>query len=136
MLSWEIPMCMENFKKIHSRYINESIFSVTTDSNCINKFFHSQHFFLFRLNNLTEERSWNQMECGQERRKHFSLGPRAKQQQQAAFTDAMGRDARVDKCCSDRYLSVQIRVQNSPLSLRRRELRVLLLADVKSNLKK
>ena len=102
----------------------------------LNKFFHSQHFFLFRLNNLTEERSWNQMECGQERRKHFSLGPRAKQQQQAAFTDAMGRDARVDKCCSDRYLSVQIRVQNSPLSLRRRELRVLLLADVKSNLKK
>ena len=78
------------------------------------------------------------MECGQERRKHFSLGPRAKQQQQqqAAFTDAMGRDARVDKCCSDRYLSVQIRVQNSPLSLRRRELRVLLLADVESDLKK
>ena len=57
------------------------------------------------------------MECGQERRKHFSLGPRAKHQQQAAFTDAMGRDARVDKCCSDRYLSVQIRVQNSPLAL-------------------
>ena len=48
----------------------------------------------------------------------------------------MGRDARVDKCCSDRYLSVQIRVQNSPLSLRRRELRVLLLADVESGWKK
>ena len=102
----------------------------------LTSFFIANIFFLFRLNNLTEERSWNQMECGQERRKHFSLGPRAKQQQQAAFTDAMGRDARVDKCCSDRYLSVQIRVQNSPLSLRRRELRVLLLADVKSNLKK
>ena len=109
----------------------------TLTSPYLNNFFHSQHFFfLFRLNNLTEERSWNQMECGQERRKHFSLGPRAKQQQQAAFTDAMGRDARVDKCCSDRYLSVQIRVQNSPLSLRRRELRVLLLADVESGLKK
>ena len=66
MLSWEVPMCMENFFKENSRYVNDSKYILsqeTLTSHYLNNFFHSQHFFFYSDSTTSRRREvgirWN-----------------------------------------------------------------------------